>query len=86
VTSSERSATPGRWLLRGGTACFLAGLVFVGVVFLPFFAGSPAQPALAAVGTMLAPVGFVLILLGLVRQARANNRAVRAVLAETARR
>jgi len=69
-----------------GAACFLVGMVFVGIVFLPFFAGSSAQPALAAVGTMLGPVGFVLILFGLVRQARANNRAVRAVLAETARR
>lgn len=73
-------------MLRVGAACFLAGIVFVGIVFLPFFAGSSAQPVVAAVGTMLGPVGFAFILLGLFRQARANNRAVRAVLAETTRR
>jgi len=79
VAKDEESAArrPGHWLLRVGTACFLVGLVFVGIVFLPFFAGSSAQPALAAVGTMLGPVGFLLVLLGLVRQARANNRAAR---------
>ena len=69
-----------KWLLRVGGACFLVGLVFVGVVFLPFFAGSSAQPALAAVGTMLGPLGFLLILLGLARQASASNRATRAAL------
>ncbi|WP_344652957.1 hypothetical protein [Cryptosporangium japonicum] len=77
---SPRAGRPGRWLLRVGAACFLAGLVFVGIVFLPFFAGSSAQPALAAVGTMLGPVGFVLVLVGIVRQARANNRAAREAL------
>ncbi|SHM97163.1 hypothetical protein SAMN05443668_102367 [Cryptosporangium aurantiacum] len=68
---------PGRWLVRVGTACFLVGMVFVGIVFLPFFAGSSAQPALAAVGTMLGPLGFLLVLLGIGRQAAANNRAAR---------
>ena len=72
--------TAGRWLLRVGAVCFVVGMVFVGIVFLPFFAGSSAQPALTAVGTMLAPVGFVLVLAGLGRQARATNRAVRAAL------
>lgn len=66
--------------MRAGAVCFVAGMVFVGIVFLPFFAGSSAQPALAAVGTMLAPLGFVLVLAGVVRQARANNRAARAAL------
>ncbi|TQS43207.1 hypothetical protein [Cryptosporangium phraense] len=74
------SANSGRWLIRVGSASFLVGLVFVGVVFLPFFAGSSAQPALAAVGTMLGPLGFALILVGLVRRATATNRAVREAL------
>jgi tellurite resistance protein TehA-like permease len=78
--ATHQEARSGRWLLRVGSACFVVGLVFVGIVFLPFFAGSSAQPALAAVGTMLGPVGFALVLFGLVRQARANNRAARDAL------
>ncbi|MFI5958466.1 hypothetical protein [Cryptosporangium sp. NPDC051539] len=74
------STKAGSWLLRAGAACFLVGLVFVGIVFLPFFAGSSAQPTVAAVGTMLGPVGFVLVLLGLGRRAGAANRAVREAL------
>ncbi|EXG79515.1 hypothetical protein CryarDRAFT_0556 [Cryptosporangium arvum DSM 44712] len=80
---SALSRRPGRWFLRVGAACFVAGLVFVGIVFLPFFAGSSAQPALAAVGTMLGPLGFVLVLVGITRQARANNRAAREALRAT---
>ncbi|GAA3386555.1 hypothetical protein [Cryptosporangium minutisporangium] len=83
MASTEESPVPrraGRWLLRIGAACFVVGVVFVGIVFLPFFAGSSAQPALAAVGTMLGPLGFVLVLLGIGRQAAENNRAARAAL------
>jgi hypothetical protein len=74
------SSASARWLLRIGAACFVAGLAFVGIVFLPFFAGSSAQPALAAAGTMLGPLGFALVLVGLTRQAAASNRAARAAL------
>jgi hypothetical protein len=69
-----------RWVLRAGALCFLVGLGFLGAVFLPFWAGSTAQPKLAAVGTMLAPLGFGIILVGLGMQAAASNRAVKAAL------
>jgi tellurite resistance protein TehA-like permease len=68
----------GRWLLRIGSVLFVIGLAFVVVVFAVFFAGNDHQPAAPAVATMLAPLGFALVLIGLFRQARAGNRARRA--------
>jgi predicted MFS family arabinose efflux permease len=67
----------GRWLLRIGGILFVIGLAFVLVVFVVFFAGDDHQPAWPAVSTMLAPLGFALVLIGLFRQTRAADRATR---------
>ena len=66
----------GTWLVRGGTACFVAGLIFAAIVFFPFLAGVRNAPAALALGAMLAPIGFAMAILGLFRQARAAQRTI----------
>jgi hypothetical protein len=63
-------------LVRVGAGCFVAGLIFAAIVFLPFLFGVRNAPAGLALGTMLAPIGFALAIAGLFRQARAAQRAV----------
>ncbi len=66
----------GTWLVRGGAVCFVAGLVFAAVVFFPFLFGVRNAPAVLALGTMLAPIGFATAIAGLYRQARVAQRAL----------
>jgi membrane associated rhomboid family serine protease len=65
------------WLLRVGGTLFALGLVFVVLTFAPFFAGRDNAPGGFAVGTMLAPLGFGIALLVLVRDARQARRRQR---------
>jgi len=63
-------------LVRVGAGCFVAGLIFAAIVFFPFLFGVRNAPVALAVGTMLAPIGFGLAIVGLFRQARAAQREV----------
>jgi hypothetical protein len=67
---------PGTWLVGGGAAAFVVGMVFAGIVFFPFLFGVRNAPAVLALGTMLAPIGFAAAGAGLYRQARAAQRAI----------
>lgn len=71
-----RTRPDGTVLVKAGAACFVAGLLFAAVVFLPFLFGVRNAPAALALGTMLAPIGFALAGAGLFRQARSAQRAV----------
>lgn len=67
----------GSWLFKAGAACFGVGVVFILATFVPFLAGLVENaPVLLALATMLAPLGFAAVLVGLLRQARAAQRAV----------
>lgn len=66
--------------VRVGFTLFLLGLVFLAVTVVPFFFGDHNRPVWLNVGCMLAPIGFVVAVYGVVRAGRADQRAaVRAV-------
>jgi hypothetical protein len=72
---ARRSRRPGDLMVRAGVVLFVAGVVGVLGVVLPYFLGgdeaSIAWGALASV----APFGLGLALLGLLRGARADRRS-----------
>jgi peptidoglycan/LPS O-acetylase OafA/YrhL len=70
-----------RGVARAGIALFVLGLVFLAIVVLPFFFGDHNRSVWLNVGCMLAPLGFVLIIVSVVRQGRADQRAVLEALA-----
>ena len=57
-----------------GFGCFLVGLAFLIVVVVPFFFGDHNRPVWLNVGCMLAPIGFVIAVVGAVRAGRADQR------------
>jgi hypothetical protein len=71
-------------LLRISVAVFCLGLVFVILTFVPFFAGLQDAPVFLATATMLAPLGFALALVALIRDTRRSQRAFVAELGGTA--
>ncbi|HEY2041857.1 MAG TPA: hypothetical protein VGH11_04205 [Jatrophihabitans sp.] len=65
-----------------GFVLFGIGLVFLVVTVLPFFWGDHNRPVWLNVGCMLAPIGFVIAVLGSVRAGRADQRAAAARLSQ----
>ncbi len=61
--------------VRVGLALFLVGLVFLAATVVPFFFGDHNQSVWLNVGCMLAPIGFVIAVVGVVRTGRADQRA-----------
>lgn len=69
---------PGDGLVRIGAGVFLAGLVAILVVVLPFFFGVDNWPLPVNLAAgVLPPLGLLLALAGLVRGARSTARANR---------
>lgn len=62
-------------MVRVGAALFVIGLVFLVVTVLPFFWGDHNRSVWLNVGCMLAPVGFVLAIVGVIRAGRAEQRS-----------
>lgn len=68
--------------VRIGFALFLVGLLFLAVTVVPFFFGDHNRPVWLNVGCMLAPIGFVVAVYGVVRAGRADQRAAVRALAD----
>ncbi len=68
--SSSGSPRPGDRLVAAGALLFLAGLVAVGAVFVPFLLGRNERGAPLSLATFLTVAGMGLALAGLARQAR----------------
>ena len=76
VPSVDRPAgrrTPA--MVRIGAVLFVVGLVFLLITVLPFFWGDHNRSVWLNVGSMLAPIGFVLAIVGAIRAGRAEQRA-----------
>ena len=71
----RQAARPGDRLVHTGLVLFAVGLICTLVTFGPFFFGADDRPLALNLGALLAPAGFGLALAGLVRQARASQRA-----------
>ena len=64
----------GERLIAAGAVLFGAGVVMVGVVFLPFLFGSRERGVPLSLATFLTVAGLGCALLGLAAQARAAHR------------
>ena len=71
----QQAARPGDRLVRAGGVLFAVGLVCTVLTFGPFFFGADDRPLVLNLGALLAPLGFGLALVGLVRGARSSQRA-----------
>jgi uncharacterized membrane protein YhdT len=60
--------------VRIGLVLLVVGLVFLAATVLPFFWGSHNRPVWLNAGCMLAPMGFVIAVVGSVRAGRADQR------------
>lgn len=58
-----------------GVALFLIGLVFLLITVLPFFLGDGNRPLWLNLACLLAPLGFIVAVVGAVRAGRADQRA-----------
>jgi VIT1/CCC1 family predicted Fe2+/Mn2+ transporter len=77
VSEQRRHAAgrrPGERLVQVGAAVFLAGVLGVLGVVLPFFLGRDEAGQGWAVLASVAPLGLAIALVGLVRQSRAARR------------
>jgi uncharacterized membrane protein YhdT len=61
--------------VRVGFTLFAVGLVFLVATVVPFFWGSHDRPLWMNIGCMLAPLGFVVAVVGVFRAGRAEQRA-----------
>ena len=61
--------------VRLGFALFALGLVFLVIAVVPFFFGDHNRPLWLNLGCMLAPLGFVVAVVGALRAGRAEQRA-----------
>jgi hypothetical protein len=57
-----------------GLVLFAVGVVFLAVTVLPFFWGAHDRPIWLNLGSMLAPIGFIIAVVGVVRAGRAEQR------------
>jgi hypothetical protein len=69
------AATASPRTVRVGSAIFILGLVFLVATVVPFFFGDHNRSLWLNLGCMLAPLGFVVIVVGAVRAGRADQRA-----------
>jgi FtsH-binding integral membrane protein len=67
-------AGPGDTLVRVGAVLFVVGVVGIVVTVAPFLLNTARLPTPAYVVCMMAPLGFGIALLGLVRSGRARRR------------
>ena len=75
VPTSETSDRPRRTkTVRIGFGLFLVGLVFLVVTVVPFFWGDHNRSIWLNLGCMLAPIGFVIAVTGVIRAGRAEQR------------
>jgi len=58
-----------------GFTLFVVGLLCLVATVIPFFFGSHDRPLWLNLGCMLAPLGFVLAVVGTLRAGRAEQRA-----------
>jgi uncharacterized membrane protein YhdT len=65
-------------MVHTGFVLFGLGLVFLLVTVLPFFWGDHDRPVWLNAGCMLAPIGFVLAVVGIVQTGRTEQRDVAA--------
>jgi type IV secretory pathway VirB2 component (pilin) len=61
--------------VRIGFVLFGVGLVFLAATIIPFFWGDQDRSVWLNVGCMLAPLGFVVAVTGVIRAGRADQRA-----------
>lgn len=66
---------PRSWTVRIGLALFVAGLAFIAVDVLPFFAGDRNTPLWLNLACLLAPLGFAIAVRAALRAGRAEQRA-----------
>jgi peptidoglycan/LPS O-acetylase OafA/YrhL len=66
-----------------GFALFAVGLVFLILTVVPFFFGDHNRPVWVNLGCMLAPLGFVVAVVGAIRNGRADQRAAAERVAST---
>ncbi|MGX7677791.1 hypothetical protein ACSMXN_02710 [Jatrophihabitans sp. DSM 45814] len=73
-SAPSQQATRSR-AVRVGFTVFAVGLLFLSVTVLPFFWGDDNRSLWLNIGCMLAPIGFVIAIVGVVRAGRADQRA-----------
>jgi uncharacterized membrane protein YhdT len=66
---------PRSWTVRIGLALSVAGLAFIAVDVLPFFAGDRNTPLWLNLACLLAPLGFAIAVRAALRAGRAEQRA-----------
>ncbi|MCW2522530.1 MAG: hypothetical protein JWO63_865 [Frankiales bacterium] len=75
-TSEDRPTAARRpWAVRLGFALFAVGLVFLILTVIPFFFDDHNRSLWLNLGCMLAPLGFVVAVIGVIRAGRAEQRA-----------
>lgn len=74
----DRSLAGTGALVRWGVALFAAGSIAIAITFVGFADGDTERPLWQNLACLLAPIGLGLALIGLVRQYRADVRAVTA--------
>lgn len=77
--SRREGRRPGDLLVAVGVVLFLLGVAAVLLDVLPFFAGTDNRPLWLNLASFLAPLGFGLALLGLLRSVLAATRRGRAL-------
>ena len=73
------SRTPAPALVRYGLVLFAVGLVVIVVTFIGFAAGDDNRPLAQNLACLLAPLGFGMAAVGLIRNGRADARRVAAL-------
>lgn len=74
MRTDEKNPRSGEGLVRAGAVIFAIGLVATIVTVVPLFLDAEPMPAAIYGLAMLAPLGFGLALLGILRAARARRR------------
>jgi hypothetical protein len=71
-SSSARQNGP---VVRVGAAFFVVGLLFLIATVVPFFFGDHNRALWLNLGCMLAPLGFIMVVVSAVHAGRADQRA-----------
>jgi VIT1/CCC1 family predicted Fe2+/Mn2+ transporter len=71
--AAPQRTSRGDRLVAVGAAVFTVGLLATLVTLVPFFVGSDPFPTAVYLVALLAPVGFALALVGLLRSARSHR-------------
>jgi hypothetical protein len=71
----QATAIPRSMGVRIGFALFAVGLVFLVCTVIPFFFDDHNRSLWLNLGSMLAPLGFIVAVVGVIRAGRADQRA-----------